>query len=75
MTGGRTESPLPLEVELAAIAETTVSTTISDCNVHFDAAPPNHDDVHLVVVEAVSGVEYEVPRDDPGGDGWVLSFD
>lgn len=64
-----------LELELAAIAETTVSTTIADCLIHFDAPPPNHDDVHLVVMEAGTNVEYEVPRDDPNGDGWTLSPD
>lgn len=78
--GGTVTQLLPanyqqLEQELAQIATTTVTAAIDDCVMTLSPPPPNPDDVHLIVTEANSGQEFEVPRDPGNGQGWTLSSD
>ena len=64
-----------LEQELATIATTTVTAVINDCVMTLEPPPPNPDDVHLIVTDASTGQEFEVPRDPGNGEGWTLSAD
>ena len=78
--GGTTAFLLPtdsaqLEQQLSKIAQTTVTTAIDNCTITLNPPPPNPNDVHLVVVDALSGKQYEVPHDDGNGNGWTLSPD
>jgi hypothetical protein len=63
-----------LQHELANIATTMVTAHIDDCLMTLDPAPPNLDDVHLIVTDS-SGDEFEVPRDPGNAEGWTLSAD
>lgn len=72
------DNAMTLQDVLSHIATTVTMTTtvvsIKDCN--FALSPPdggNASDVHLVVTDAKSGMDYEVPQMD--GDGWTLSSD
>lgn len=59
-----------LEQELSTIASKTVSTKIDSCTITLNPPPPDPTGVHLVVVDGVSGKEYQVT---PGPDGWQLT--
>lgn len=63
-----------LEQQLAQIA-TTVTTKINSCTITLNPPPPNTADVHLIVTDAASQQQFEVPPDDGAGNGWTLSPD
>ncbi|MBI5534373.1 MAG: VWA domain-containing protein [Deltaproteobacteria bacterium] len=62
-----------LKKELSAIAETTISTTLSSCTIKLNPKPQDPSKVYLVVEDAATHQQYEVPRGD--ADGWKLSAD
>jgi hypothetical protein len=62
-----------LKKELAGIAQTTISTTLASCAITLNPSPPDPSKVYLVVEDATTKKQYEVPRGDP--DGWQISAD
>ncbi|MDH5674513.1 MAG: VWA domain-containing protein [Myxococcales bacterium] len=67
------EDPTVLEAKLAQIVSESVSTNFDSCSIGIDNAPPNLDDVNLVVIQA--GQKKQVPRDLGASGGWTIRPD
>ncbi len=65
--------PMALQAEIAKIVSEQVTTNFDSCTIGLPMAPPNPDDVHLVVVQG--GVKQDVGRDLGSGGGWTLTPD
>jgi hypothetical protein len=65
--------PMMLQTELAMIIGESVSSTFNSCRIGLPHAPPEPNDVNVVVVEG--GLEKSVARDLGASGGWALAAD
>ena len=64
------DDPTTLQTELAKIVSENVTTSFDTCTLPLDKAPPNPDDINLLVVN--KGMENSVARDLGASGGWTI---